>query len=206
MKQSIPNGYCQCGCGGRTKRIEFTEKKRGYIKGRYFKFIQGHNSRIAHPMQNAPNDFWGKVCKGKPTDCWLWQGRVHCIDGYGQMDWEGRTVQAHRLAWELTHGFIPNEMCVLHSCDVRSCCNPSHLFLGDRVINNRDRAKKKRSANGERAGRSKLTDWDVEEIRRLYASGIHTKASISRMFNISHTHVRRIIIYDTRVKPTNPTD
>jgi hypothetical protein len=52
--------------------------------------------------------------------------------------WEGRTRGAHRVAWTLTYGPIPKNLCVLHHCDNKPCCNPAHLFLGTKVDNARD--------------------------------------------------------------------
>jgi hypothetical protein len=99
------------------------------------------------PRNVLADRFWIKVHKGDTGDCWLWGGYTR--DGYGKFLANRRLRLAHRIAWELTHGPIPEGLCVCHSCDNPRCCNPVHLFLGSRGDNNRDRAQKgrTRSAN-----------------------------------------------------------
>lgn len=81
------------------------------------------------------------------TGCWLWIG-VLDRGGYGRIPIKKYKVRsAHRVAWELFNGLIPNGLFVLHKCDTRSCVNPEHLFLGTQTDNMVDCAKKGRNAN-----------------------------------------------------------
>lgn len=67
--------------------------------------------------------------------------------GYGML-WDGsRARLAHRIAYEIANGQIPDGMCILHRCDNRSCVNPEHLFLGTISDNNRDMTEKGRNYN-----------------------------------------------------------
>jgi hypothetical protein len=137
----------------------------------------------------AAERFWPRVdTSGGPDACWPWLGGSHGF-GYGHFWINGRTTLAHRVAWELTRGPVPAGLCVLHDCpdgDNPACCNPAHLWLGDKGVNNTDRAVKGRSATGarnggrthpervprgERNGRVKLSDEQVVDIRVRYVRG-----------------------------------
>jgi hypothetical protein len=68
--------------------------------------------------------FWGKV--EKTAGCWQWLAhKGH--DGYGRFKLNGRAYLAHRLAYELASGPIPEGLQIDHTCHARSCVNPSHL-------------------------------------------------------------------------------
>lgn len=82
---------------------------------------------------------------GADDECWLWTGAI-TSDGYGKCRPESDSWLAHRVAWTVARGEIPEGLCVCHKCDVRACCNPSHLFLGTNTDNVMDRCAKGRSA------------------------------------------------------------
>lgn len=108
---------------------------------------------------------------GDPDACWIWQGSL-TSKGYGQISDRARSIRAHRLAWELEHGEIPEGMQVCHRCDTPSCCNPAHLFLGTNAENQHDKRSKGRSARGTaNGGGGKLTEADVTTIRAALAEG-----------------------------------
>lgn len=86
--------------------------------------------------------FWSKVNKNGPTpplrpdlgSCWVWIGRYHSA-GYGQIDVNGRSIYAHRLAYEWCVSSIPQDLEIDHLCRNRSCCRPSHLEAVPHRIN-----------------------------------------------------------------------
>lgn len=100
------------------------------------------------------------------SDCWLWTGPM-CANGYGEFRWndgvERRRVGAHVAAFRLLVGPVPAGGQVNHQCDVRQCCNPGHLYVGDQAQNMRDMSERSR---GSRA-KAKVTVGQVREIRAL---------------------------------------
>lgn len=44
-EQPIPEGYCQCGCGGRTSKITVNNKNKGLVAGQYFRYLRAHHFR-----------------------------------------------------------------------------------------------------------------------------------------------------------------
>ncbi len=88
--------------------------------------------------------FWSKV-SGVGDDCWIWMGRVG-NKGYGQFAFRQRPVNAHRMAYVLTIGEIPEGLWILHRCDTPLCVNPTHLRTGTRSDNVADMVKRKRNS------------------------------------------------------------
>lgn len=115
--------------------------------------------------------FWSKVDCSDSDGCWEWTASRQ-RQGYGQFKLDGRNRMAHRLAYELAVGPIPDGLQVNHHCDNPPCCNPMHLYVGTQSDNMQDRERRGRSplcrvqhARGSRNGRSKLTAAQVAEIR-----------------------------------------
>lgn len=75
--------------------------------------------------------------------CWKYREDLE-DDEYGRIMFQGKRVKAHRFAWEVYKGPIPEGKQVLHKCDYPPCVNPEHLFLGDHAANMRDMAQKGR--------------------------------------------------------------
>jgi predicted DNA-binding protein (UPF0251 family) len=135
------------------------------------------------------------------SGCWLWTGAVH-RNGYGGM-WPN--VLVHRFAWELANGPVPDGMMVLHRCDVRTCVNPDHLFLGTHDVNMSDMVTKGRSASGGRNvstkhpekfrgvrnGRAKLTEDDVRAIRA--AHGTVTQREMAQRYGVHASTIERVL-------------
>jgi len=98
------------------------------------------------------------------SGCWLFSGYTN-RQGYGVLgNVNGRNQLAHRVAYELHAGGIPEGMLVCHRCDVPSCANPAHLFLGTSADNAVDSAKKGRKKN-------KLTAAQVRRIETARSAG-----------------------------------
>ena len=124
--------------------------------------------------------------------CWLWTGNLD-VYGYGRVRFNRRTLKAHRVAYELFRGEIPDELLVLHECDNNPCVRPDHLFLGTTQVNTADCVAKDRHTRRERNGRAKITLTDAEEIRRLYAQGDHTQQRLGVIFQLNQTTISAIL-------------
>jgi len=100
-----------------------------------------------YPRRSVEDRLWSSLDKSAgPAGCWPFTGqRMRRGLPYGLI-FDRRTRRAHRVAWELTHGPIPEGLNVLHRCDNPPCCNPAHLFLGTDGDNAADREAKGRSA------------------------------------------------------------
>ncbi len=172
---------------------------------------------MAEPHLTAPTltekqiaRFWGKVAKGEPGECWLWQA---CVDrkGYGLV---GFTVskmnsigyRAHVIARWLETGEWPNGLLTLHTCDTPRCCNPAHLYLGTPARNTQDMMDRKRHRchtqpeniqRGEELTQSKLTEAKVLAIRQRYAAGGVTLEELGDEFNVTKVCIHHVIIRKT---------
>lgn len=145
---------------------------------------------MSEPWQER---FWAKVDRRGSDECWEWQGTRHDAYGYGVFHRSDGSTRAHRIAYELTSGPVPDGLLVCHHCDNPPCVNPAHLFLGTSTDNNRDRDAKGRAAStvGELNGSAKLTEADVNRIRELLASG-RSDRSIAREYGVGPTQIGRI--------------
>jgi hypothetical protein len=128
--------------------------------------------------------FWSKADRSEQSaQCWLWLGTKN-ESGYGYLRMGGRYTRhwyAHRVAWILTNGEIPDGLCVLHHCDMPACVRPDHLFLGTRKDNALDRIAKHRRVN------EVLSDAEVREIRAL--RGIESQRKIANRLGVSKSTV-----------------
>jgi hypothetical protein len=143
-----------------------------------------------------PKDFLVANYIPEPNSgCWLWLRSLN-QDGYGSMSVRSRSDRTHRVAWRSFKGVIPRGMCVCHRCDVRSCVNPDHLFLGTKRDNDADMRAKGRhsplpSTRGERNARAKLGEGDVGEIRRRRRQGENWKI-LAREYGVSHKTIWKV--------------
>lgn len=130
-------------------------------------------SITAEPTTNSAlfANFWSRVDIQSPEACWEWIGS-RTTRGYGQFYIpELGTKSAHRIAYTLVCGDIPEGLLVCHSCDNPPCCNPTHLWTGTWKDNSQDMLNKNRhraTYNGGR--RPKLADEAITELRARYFS------------------------------------
>lgn len=145
--------------------------------------------------------FWGYVDRKGPDVCWNWTaGRFSEGMRYGQFRLGKKKVKAHRAAYELLIGPIPDGMRVLHRCDNPICCNaPAHHFVGTDADNAADREAKGRGRSspppgmpGEANPAAKLDRTAVAAVRALRQNG-NTLRSIAENVGISQSQVSNIV-------------
>lgn len=150
--------------------------------------------------------FWSKVDKtpglGPWGDCWEWRAATNGR-GYGYFGLEaGKNVSAHRLAYLLSGRELQAGDVVRHRCDNPLCCNPAHLLSGTPAQNSqdmKDRARHRTAPRrGEAHGRCKLSDAEVDELRRLHKESGWTQRALADRYGVSTSQVNRIVLQKNR--------
>ena len=133
----------------------------------------------------------------KSDGCWEWEaGKVR--NGYGTFRIAERKQRAHRVAYQLYVGEIPDGMYVCHRCDNPSCVNPEHLFLGTNADNVHDRENKGRGKyvipdnSGEKNSSAKLTCAQVVEIWARHSDGERV-VNLAKEFGVSQSAIYKIV-------------
>lgn len=135
-------------------------------------------------------------------ECWIWQGSSHLSHGYGQITINDYPNRTHVVSYKLFVGEIPSGMFVCHMCDVRLCCNPSHLFLGTPKDNVHDMIRKGRGSKppvhyGLDNSNATLTDEQVAALRSFVERGA-TQREAAEKFCCAQSTVWRIVNRKTR--------
>lgn len=189
--------------------------------------LDAPKKRRIKPINGSLNDpklldkFWKKVRRGDPNSCWIWlAGKDQ--QGYGAFRVRCVYHRAHRVAYTIAKGPIPDGMVVMHSCDTPSCVNPAHLSVGTDADNVRDMHKKGRNAipffvanpdafrgenhwmrrfpnrvkRAEECKHSKLKWFEVEEIRCRHARGDRL-SHIAEAYSIDDKHVGDLVRFRT---------
>lgn len=141
-------------------------------------------------MDDLKQKFLSKV--EKTENCWIWKSTINS-DGYGFFYHGKKVYRAHRFSYEFFNKIeIPKGMCVCHTCDIPLCVNPSHLWLGTKAENNRDKALKGRAPKllGVKNGSTKLSLQDVEDIRKSIGQDLE---HLAKKFNVSVSHIKKIL-------------
>lgn len=141
-------------------------------------------------MISVVDRFKKKLAPKDKNGCIKWLGWKN-DDGYGKFSVNKRYVFAHRYSYELFVADIPKGKCVLHTCDVRDCCSPEHLYIGTQHENNIDAHKRKRrSSLGSKNGYAKLTEKNVVYIKMNLFK--YSCAYLSRKFKVSESCIHDI--------------
>jgi DNA-binding XRE family transcriptional regulator len=143
-----------------------------------------------YPRKSIQSRFWEKVNIKSESECWVWTGGLS--NGYGKFKFNGKTISAHRMAYILTHGEIEDGLLILHTCDIKPCCNPKHLIKGTHTDNMRDMNQKgRRNTKGIRNASHKLSEIEVLEIRAKIRSG-YTQKCLAIEYGVMQPTISKI--------------
>jgi len=173
---------CECGCGEPAPVASFTDRARGYEKGKPRRFVNGHQNRgrISSLRRKHVLDerYFSIEDKGYKTPCWVWKRATVGERGYGQVSVCGKKVVAHRAVWEERIGPWPAGLQADHLCRVRLCVNPDHIEPVTQSVNQR------------RGRGAKLDEIQIARMANLYSSGKSVRA-LARMFGVTRDTVMR---------------
>lgn len=160
--------------------------------------------RLSLQPERIARRFWPRVDKNGPTPkhmpelgpCWLWTAsKGH--KGYGTFSIAKTAHNAQRAAWFIHYGEWPKG-CACHKCDNPACVRPEHLFDGTYQENSDDMFAKGRNrhARGSEAGKAKLTEDQVREIRQRFEDG-EGKWELAAEFGVGETTMRKLLQGET---------
>lgn len=177
----------QCAMDGCSATLK--ESRKGYCPRHYLRLWRHGDASMSLRRQplNA-EEFWALV--EKSDGCWLWTGQRHRPPRhqYGIVTRSGKKIPAHRWAWILTYGDIPEGKFICHKCDNPPCVRPDHLFLGDAKSNMEDMARKGRNKTHFPV---KLTIEQVREIRGLRPSA--PIAVLAARYGVSKATITQVV-------------
>lgn len=145
--------------------------------------------------------FWDYVSCEPNSGCWLWEGSQD-RKGYGQLRLGLRSLRyATHIALELDGRPVPRGKCACHTCDLPSCVNPAHLFIGTPKQNTSDMVSKGRGSpppirKGSKNNQAKLHEQDVRAIRERLAGG-QTLKTLATEYGVTESAISYIRLRKT---------
>ena len=142
--------------------------------------------------------FWDLLDRsGGDNACWIWT-RTTARRGYGRLIWNGKSIQAHRMAKILAHGEPPaKHYFACHHCDNPPCCNPRHLWWGTHKDNMNDR-----DAKGRTRGRQRSIDPALAS--QMRADGVSVEG-IADHFKVTTSSIYRCLRARASLLSADPT-
>ncbi len=117
--------------------------------------------------------------------CIIWPYHI-MSKGYGRVRVKDKCFRAHRIAFMAKNGNIPRGLHVCHTCDVRNCVNPNHLFLG---------TDKDNMLDGSRKGSilKKLTVFQVNRIYEKYRTTKISQRKLAKQYGVLQSTIWRLL-------------
>jgi hypothetical protein len=140
--------------------------------------------------------FWSKVWlpdNATDEDCWWWTGskwgdrkNKWAGGGYGCFHYQGHCINAHKAAYMMYRGPVPDGFKCCHTCDRPGCVNPFHIFLGSTQDNIDDSTRKLRRFK-------KMSLETLPKLRAAIATG-KSHRIIAEEFGLCNEAVRKYAI------------
>lgn len=125
---------------------ESASRARSMCKLHYDRVMRIGTTEVSRPKYSSPEEAFEARTRLVESGCIEWTG-AKIRSGYGTLWSGGRSVKAHRYAWERANGPIPEGMLIDHKCWNKLCVNVKHL----RVVTN---GQNQQNLEGPRAGSS----------------------------------------------------
>lgn len=140
--------------------------------------------------------FEAKVRK-EPNSCWCWMGSKN-KDGRGSASIKGLRIYASHLAWMIYRGEeVPKGKSLCHTCDIPTCVNPEHLYVGTQANNMQDVWDRNRRPRlrGSKSPNSRISEQIVSSLREEYVSGKRGRGTraLARKYGISKSQAWNIV-------------
>ena len=149
-------------------------------------------------IQKDKERFWSKVDIKGPEECHNWKAATY-KGGYGAFRVNHKTYLAHRYAWSLANGPIPEGRLICHKCDNPKCVNIAHLYCGTNTDNVRDSWRRDRQPpripQMYGVGNAKLHEGEIWLIRKLWREGKNflPQSKIAKMFKVNQSTISLIV-------------
>lgn len=148
--------------------------------------------------------FWRRVSVGRPDECWLWKSEKQINQsGYGTAFYGTIRTTAQRVAYMIAKGSIPEGLEILHSCDVRRCCNPDHLRPGTSQDNSDDMVERGRwsratSFAGDGNPNAKVSEAQLPQI--FEDAKTMSQRALAAKYGVSKSQIGNILRGESRAQ------
>lgn len=159
-------------------------------KGKYCSISCGVAFRNKSKAISSQQVFFKNIShESHEKGCWIYTVGTR----YGKIKIGKKHSSAHRYSYEIHYGKIFDEKVICHTCDIKLCVNPEHLFIGTQKDNIQDMLSKERDnrPKGSRNHFSKVTEEQVIGIKELLKKGFGVK-EVSEIYKVAYSLIAQI--------------